>query len=89
MSHLRRFRNLLSLAFVPTLAGSLASGQASPPANPQSGPAAAASSVQSALAQAEKGYCKENLPTLRRAMHRLADKKICSTGWAWPPLAAP
>ena len=76
MSHLRRFRNLLSPALALALGGSLASGQASPPANSQSRPAAAASSVQSALAQAEKGYCKESLPTLRRAMHGLPDKKM-------------
>src|SRR5437879_4185939 len=75
MSHLRRFRHLLSPALALALAGSIASGQASPQAT-QAPPAASASSVQSALAQAEKGYCKESLPTLRRAMHRLPDKKM-------------
>jgi tetratricopeptide (TPR) repeat protein len=60
---------------VLVLGGSLAWGQASPPANSQS-PPAAASAVQRALAQAEKGYCKESLPTLRGAMHGLPDKKM-------------
>lgn len=73
---MRRFRNLLSPASVLALGGSLAWGQASPPASSQSPTAAAASSVQRALAQAEKGYCKESLPTLRGAMHGLPDKKM-------------
>jgi len=61
---------------VLAVAGSLASGQSSPPANSQSQPAAEANSVQLALAQAETGYCKESLPALRPAMHRLTDKEM-------------
>jgi Flp pilus assembly protein TadD len=76
MFHLGRFRNLLAPALVLALAGSLAPGQTRPPANSQSSPAAAASSVPNALAQAEKGHCKENLPTLRRAMRSLPDKDM-------------
>lgn len=76
MSHLRLFRHLLSFALTPALGGSLAWGQVSPQANSQSRPAPAVSSVQHALAQAQKGYCKENLPTLRGAMHRMTDKKL-------------
>src|SRR5262245_27332276 len=76
MSHLRRCRNLLSPALVLALARSVASGQASPPANSQSRLAAPASSVPRALEQAEKRYCKESIPILRPAMHRLPDKEM-------------
>lgn len=61
-SHVRGFGNLLSLALVLALGGSLASGQSS--------------SVQRVLAQAQKGYCKENLPMLRTAMHRVLEKDL-------------
>ena len=74
MSHWKHFRHLLTPALALALAGPLAAGQATPSAQPR--PAAAASSVQTALERAEKGYCKENLPTLRRAMRGLSDKKL-------------
>jgi tetratricopeptide (TPR) repeat protein len=76
MSFATRFRNLLVPAFM-LACGSLAwSQQPKPPANAPPPPPAAATAVQRALAQAEKGYCRENLPTLRGAMHRLPDKEL-------------
>jgi tetratricopeptide (TPR) repeat protein len=76
MSHLNGFRHLLSRALVLALVVSLASGPASPQANSQSRPPAAASSARQALALAQKGHCKENLPVLRRAMHGMTDKEL-------------
>lgn len=75
-SDLRRLTNLLSPVLVLAAAGSLASGQTGAPAKSQSRPAAAVSPVQRALAQAEKGYCRESLPALQSAMHSLPDKKM-------------
>ena len=68
MADSRGLRKALSSALVLALAGSLAWGQASPPAK--------SPTVPSALAQAEKGHCREALPTLRPAMQRLLDKKM-------------
>jgi tetratricopeptide (TPR) repeat protein len=76
MCRLRRFRNLASAALLLALAGSPASSQTNRPANPQLSPTAAANTLDSALAQAEKGYCKESLSTLRSAMHRVLEKEL-------------
>lgn len=76
MLHLARFRNLVSPPLTLVLAASLSWGQARRPAGSQLRPAAGESSVQHALEQAEKGYCKESLPTLRHAMHSLTDKEL-------------
>ena len=76
MSPLGRLRHLQLPVLALAIGGSLASGQAVPPAKSPSRPAATANPVALALAQAEKGYCKENLPALRHAMHRLPDKDL-------------
>ena len=62
--------------FVLALAIAQASGLAGPQANSASRPPTAASSVRNALAQSKKGYCKENLPALRRAMRGITDKEL-------------